>query len=594
MSAILRQTWDLETLFPGGSDSGKLAATARAVEEDLRALTEPSGWRTPSAGGQEALAARITALQSVYARLEEASSFVGCLLAQDVEDQKAKIWNGRVSELGALAATALSYLEQRLAELGDGEWERLLSEPGMREVSFALAETRTRAREKMPLEKEILVNDLSVDGYHAWSDMYDTVVGRMKIAVTKDGETRELSVGQADNALQDADRTYRAHAFEQWEGAWAREAELCAGILNHIAGFRLQVYGARGWRSVLKEPLEYNRMTEATLTAMWDAVLRNKERLVPYLQRKAKLFGVDRLDWHDVEAPLGETGRKFSYEEARAFIVRHFRAFSGDLAEFSDRCFERAWIEAEDRPGKRPGGFCTRFPVSGETRIFLTFSGQPGNVATVAHELGHAYHQFVMEGMPYFAQNYPMNVAETASTLGEMIVADAALRSAAGTAERAALLDDKLQRAVAFFMNIHARFLFETEFYERRRQGLVSAEELNALMQSAQERAFAGALGAYHPHFWASKLHFYITGAPFYNFPYTFGYLFSAGVYARALQAGPEFAGRYVQLLRETGGATVEELALRHLDADLTGADFWQAAADLILADVGEFMRATE
>jgi oligoendopeptidase F len=215
-------------------------------------------------------------------------------------------------------------------------------------------------------------------------------------------------------------------------------------------------------------------------------------------------------------------------------------------------------------------------------------------MSTLAHELGHAYHQHVMNDMPALAQEYAMNVAETASTFAEMIVSDAAVKQASTDEERLALLEDKIQRSVAFFMNIHARFLFETEFYEERQKGLVSVEKLNEMMESAQRRAYKDALGEYHPHFWASKLHFYITSVPFYNFPYTFGYLFSSGLYAAAQREGAAFEDKYIALLRDTGSMTVEELASKHLGVDLTQPDFWQSAVDLAIADVEQFLRMTE
>jgi len=187
-----------------------------------------------------------------------------------------------------------------------------------------------------------------------------------------------------------------------------------------------------------------------------------------------------------------------------------------------------------------------------------------------------------------------MNVAETASTFAELIVADSAVSSAEDPAEKLALIEDKVQRTVAFFMNIHARFLFETRFYARRQEGLVSPDELSALMEEAQREAFGGALGTAHPHFWASKLHFYLTDVPFYNFPYTFGYLFSSGIYARAAAEGPSFAPRYVALLRDTGSLTVEELAQKHLGVRLDDIAFWREAVGCCLRDVDAFMAMTE
>ena len=187
-----------------------------------------------------------------------------------------------------------------------------------------------------------------------------------------------------------------------------------------------------------------------------------------------------------------------------------------------------------------------------------------------------------------------MNVAETASTFGELLVTDAAIQNATSQKERLVLLEDKIQRSVAFFMNIHARFLFEQEFYARRKEGLVSPEELNQLMTAAQKQAYANSLGQYHPYFWASKLHFHITGTPFYNFPYTFGYLFSQGLYARGKAEGPKFAANYRNLLGDTGRMTVEDLAQKHLGVDLTKPNFWQEAVKLSLVDIEEFLRLTK
>ncbi len=596
MSATLRQTWDLESLFPGGSKSDKLRATVQALQEDLNELLPQLRAAGGAADASHALAGFILAAENISARLAEATSFVGCLQAQDVDDKLADQWNGRVNELSALDETAWTLLEGLLAKLDEPSWMELRALPDMAPIAFALHEARQIALEKLDADREILITDLAIDGYHAWENLRDAVVGRMKITVEENGEKTVLSVGQADNELDSPDRSRREAVFRAWTQSWSDEAQLCSLALNHIGGFRLHVYGHRGWEDVLQEPLRRNRMSRETLDAMWQAVDESKAALVRYLERKARLIGVDRLSWHDVEAPLttDAVAKNVTYEEARDFIVKHFASFSEDMAAFAHQCFERAWIEAEDRPGKRPGGFCTSLPVSGQTRIFLTYAGVPSSVSTLAHEIGHAYHQHVMEGMPYLAQQYAMNVAETASTLAELIVSSAALAQTQGSGSRIAMLDDKLRRSVAFLMDIHARFAFESAFYEKRRQGMLSVEELNAMMLHAQQESYRGALGEYHPEFWASKLHFYITNPPFYNFPYTFGYLFSAGVYAEGKRQGAPFAARYVDLLRDTGSMTVEDLAQKHLRADLRQPDFWRSATAVALADLEEFLRATD
>jgi len=335
-------------------------------------------------------------------------------------------------------------------------------------------------------------------------------------------------------------------------------------------------------------------MSKETLETMWAVISENKAPFVEYLERKAKLLGVEKLSWYDLDAPVGKTESKISYQEGCEFILTQFSRFGKKLTAFTEKAFKDRWIEAEDRAGKRPGGFCTSFPESDQSRIFMTYSGTPSNVSTLAHELGHAFHQYAMAGVHSLNRNYAMNVAETASTFAEMIVADASVKSAKTEEERVALLEDKIQRSVAFYMNIHARFIFETAFYEERKKGLVSTERLNDLMEAAQKEAFCDSLEEYHPEFWASKMHFYLTGVPFYNFPYTFGYLFSLGIYAQALEEGTAYEEKYISLLKDTASMTVEELAKKHLDVDLTKRDFWEKAIDLSKKDVEEFLAFTE
>lgn len=588
MLKSLNPTWDLDVLYPGGSHSPKLQDTLDVLEQDMEKVTgilklgQVNDWPM-----------LLNAVQSVEQRLSDVTAFIHCLTAQDVKDEKAKLLMGDIQQMGAAYDSLLTRLDQHLQVIPEREWRALLGQGAIRPLAYNLEERRQRAQDKLPPEQEMLVNDLSVNGYHAWDELYNTVVGRTTISFEEEGKTLELSVGQAHNKLYSENRETRERMMAHWERAWQDNAELCSTALNRLAGYRLNLYRHRGWEDVLHEPLEMNRMRSETLQTMWDVIDRSKDVFVTYLKRKADLLGITALNWHDVEAPYGHATKKMTYDEAASFIVQHFRRFSPKMADFSEMAFERRWIEAEDRAGKRPGGFCTAFPLHKETRIFMTFDGSQDNVATLAHELGHAYHQHVMGDMPQFTQNYAMNVAETASTFAEMIVADAAVEQAETTDERIALLDEKVKRGIAFFMNLHARFLFETRFYDRRRQGLVSVAELNNLMVDAQKDAFKNSLGTYHPHFWASKLHFYATDVPFYNFPYTFGYLFSYGVYAQAKQEGRGFEDKYVRLLRDTGRMRVEDLADHHLGVDITKPDFWQQSVDLTIKDAEAFLQLT-
>ncbi|MDK8639595.1 M3 family oligoendopeptidase [Niallia taxi] len=588
--------WDLEVFFPGGSSSPEftkhLEETGVKIEEFTKTVKEYA----PSDGITDRKTVRnlIDMFEGTVQKIRQAGAFVSCLQAQNMHDKDADALRGKVTELSASFQNGLTIFDGKLSQYENDQWKLLLEDEKLHELSFVLTERRTNAVQRLSEKEEMLINKLSIDGYHGWGQMYDTVVGSMQIPFEENGHVSYLSVGQAANKFSHPNREVRQKVFAEWEKAWNEKGALLSKTLNHLAGFRLNTYEMRNWDNVLKEPLEYNRMDEKTLTAMWRVISNNKKPLVEFLNRKAKLLGLEKLSWFDVDAPIGKTETKMTYQEGAEFILDHFAKFGEEMTSFAKTAFENNWIEAEDRQGKRPGGFHTYFPESAQSRIFMTYSGTPSNVSTLAHELGHGFHTYAMKDMHTLNRNYAMNVAETASTLAEMIVSDAAVKNASSEEEKLVLLEDKIQRSVALLMNIHARFIFETSFYEERRKGLVSKERLNELMVTAQKEAFGDALEEYHPSFWGSKLHFYITGVPFYNFPYTFGYLFSLGIYAKAIQEGKGYEEKYIALLKDTASMTVEELAKKHLDVDLTHDAFWESAIKVCIEDVEEFLALTK
>ncbi|ASB90713.1 M3 family oligoendopeptidase [Bacillus sonorensis] len=587
----LKDTWDLDVFFKGGSDSSDFRDYAEEIKTLLSSFQEKADALDGGKPDIGKLKDAIGLFEKIDVKIRQSQAYVGCLQAQDMADLKANVLNFEVTRLTAEFQKVLVMFDNKLADMDDADWKTVLKECS--DIAYILNERRTRVKEKLGINQETLIEELAVDGYHAWGDLYDSIIGQIQIPYEEDGKTEILSVGQANNLTSKPDRNIRRAVSKNLDHAWEQHADLFSSTLNHLAGFRLSVYQARGWDDVLKEPLAVNRMKLETLDAMWQVIIDHKKPFADYLSRKASLLGLERLDWYDVDAPIGSSAKEYSYDEAASFITSQFETFGKKLSSFSEKAFKDRWIEAENRSGKRPGGFCANFPDSGQSRIFMTYSGSASNVSTLAHELGHAFHQDVIMGVRPLNRGYAMNVAETASTFAEMIAADAALKQAGSEEEKLVLLEDKVQRSVAFFMNIHARFLFETRFYEERKNGVVSVTRLNELMEEAQREAFCGALGEYHPYFWASKLHFYITSIPFYNFPYTFGYLFSLGIYARALKEGRDFEEKYIALLKDTACMSVEDLAMKHLGADLTKRDFWEEAIQPALRDVEAFLKMT-
>lgn len=591
--------WDLESIFSGGSHSQALKNRMDRLSKEIQTYHhDVSDW-SPKEEAAKGLIDRLELAEVIDKGFGQCASFIEALQSSDVTDSQAKLLADELYQKMPEYQLATTIFSKKLGDFNETEWTTLLKNESLAQVAFRLTEIRRDGKKLLSEIEENTINRLSLDGINAWSQHYDTIVASIDIPfITTAGDTIHLSAGQAFNKMMgDPDPAVRQDLFDKWEEAWGEKEELFADTLNHLDGFRLTTQELHGITDFLEEPLEYNRLSHDTLEAMWQTIEKNKQPILDFLTRKAQLFGKEKMDWQDQDAPIllgNMEERTFSFDEAAEFIIKNFQKFSPKMASFAKMAFEKAWIEAEDRPGKRPGGYCTGLPETEESRIFMTFGNSINEVSTIAHELGHAFHSSVMWDLPTLNQDYAMNVAETASTFAELVVADATLKGAKTKEEKINLLDAKMQNATAMFLNIHTRFIFESNFYKARQKGLVSTKQINEMMLAAQKESYQDSLNSYHPHFWAAKLHFFIDDVPFYNFPYTFGYLFSLGIYAYANEKGSNFEDDYIALLRDTASMTTEELAKKHLGVDLTKPDFWQAGINQVVKDIEKFLDLTE
>ncbi len=588
--------WELDSIFPGGSASPEFRKFCDAIRGDLEKLAA-SVKALPAMLNDSSRAPWIAAIlefQRLGAHIEMARSFAHCLTSQNVKDDPAHALEGEVDNYIASWLNLRTGFEASFAGHSDVEWEKLTADGQVAEIKFPLDEMRRMAKHKMPPQLEALAQELAVNGYHGWSRLYDKISGEIAVEFAESGTVETMSVGQLSNKFQNPDRDVRRRAFETFEKIWATEASVCASVLNSQAGFRLALYRNRGWKSALVEPLMLNRSQQETLDAMWSAVKSVIPDLKRYTDAKKKLMGTDKFCWYDQFAPVGHLDLEFTYDQAANFIVKHLGSFSEEMAKFSRMAIDKRWIEAEDRAGKADGAYCTGLNLKGESRVFMTYSNDYSSMSTLAHELGHAYHQWVLKDTPQLATEYPMGLAETASIFNELRVGSAALQEVSDRQGKLLLIDQELQGTLILFCNIYTRYLFDRRFYEERAGGIVGKNRLDEMMLAAQKEAFGEILDpkeGYHPLFWASKLHFFITDVPFYNFPYTMGFLFAGGVYERAEQEGKGFAKKYRSLLEDTGKMTTEQVAKKHLGVDLTKDEFWRLAVQRATARIDEFVQ---
>lgn len=594
-------TWDLDSIFPGGSHSKELQDKLVVIEEDVKAYFKLNDSWEPASDKPHYQTFQTLIAQSeiITKAISQTASFINAVQSADVTNTHAPIVRNQIAQLSSQYAIIQTSVIKKLAAISDEDFGALIKLEAFENLAFALTETREKGNRLLSEAEESMLSKLSQDGFHAWSNHYDTLVSYIKIPFeAADGSIQELSAGQAMNRMySDSDPAVRQQLFVKWEEAWASYAPLFAETLNHLQGFRLEDYKLHGSTDFMEEPLRYNRIEKETLDAMWQAITNHKQPYLDFLNRKAALMGKEKLAWYDVDAPVSVgdfKARTFTYDEAVDFIVENFAKFGPTLAQFAQDLVENGWVEAEDRAGKRPGGYCTSIPESKESRIFMTFTGSASDMSTLAHEIGHAFHSYTMWDLPTMNTRYAMNVAETASTFAETIVSSATVDAAESDEEKISLLNTKLENATAMFLNIHARFLFEQAFYTERQKGLVSAERLSELMVDAQKEAFQNQLSEYHPHFWASKLHFFIDNVPFYNFPYTFGFLFSLSIFAEYQKNPAGFEEKYMALLKDTAVMKTEDLVMKHLGKDIRSLAFWEQGLAIMEKDVHTFLALTE
>ena len=586
--------WKLDTLFSGSSDSEELAEliaqTKYGIEECLESVSELD--LTSAHSAETVVASLLRDLGCIQNAVSQLNSFVVCLLAENPANKKAVSLQGQISSIKARSNSLLQNFQQQLAETDPSVWKRLLEAESLKDYRFVLNEWRTHASSGLSGSEEALISNLMIDGYHAWNDLYRSIINNLRVEI--DGSEEQFSIGQAVNLRSHADQKIRKNAFIALENTWITQQDTMARILNHITGFRLQVDQKRGIANSLAQPLRDNRMSEETLRAMWRVVERHKPAFVDYLDHKAQMAGKEQMPSYDFWAPYQEKDIAIDFQQGADFVLQQFHQFGPELETFARTAFEKGWVEAANRPGKSATAFCAGFPLSGESRVFLTFDGSMTNLLTMAHEIGHAFHNHALKPVAPLNRKYGMSTAETASTFAEMIVLDAAIEQTDDNDEKLVLLDEKIKRSVMNFMNLHARFLFEERLYEARKGGMLSAERLNEMMEEALAEAYSGSMSDLPVHSWVSTPHFYITSSPFYNFPYTFGYLFAISIYAKAKEQGTDFEKRYLALLRDTGSMTVEDLAMKHLGEDITQESFWEQGMALCLKDTEEFIRLSE
>ena len=541
--------------------------------------------RQPTADDAAAADAVITAFNSVAEANSILGAYVYATVSTDTRHERAQ---GLLSELEVLDAN-LSPLTARLAEwvasLGADALAKLSDQA--REHLGPLRRLQARAEHQMSESEEHLYAELSTTGSSSWGRLQGDITSQLKASVALPDGAKELPMAAIRGMASNPDVRVRKAAYDAEMQAWPTIGTPCAAAMNAIKGETNSVNRRRNWASPLDASLYANSVSRPTFDAMQSAIHASLSDFRRWLRVKGQLNGdKNGVSWWNLMAPLSFAPSNISWDEGVQLVRGAFGAYSDRLAGLVDRSLNEKWIDAEPREGKVGGAFCMSF-VDDRSLVLLNWSGSVDSAQTTAHELGHAYHNTQLAHRTPMQRNLPMALAETASIFCETLVVEEGLSRLHGN-ERLALLDVDLQGAAQVVVDIHSRFLFESEVFARRQRRTLGVSEFNELMGDAQNNAYGDGIdqSTAHPYMWILKPHYY--GSHFYNWPYTYGLLFGLGLYAQYQQDPDRFRGGYDDLLSRAGMDSAEQLGAA-FGLDVTKEDFWTASLDVLRARMRDY-----
>ncbi len=578
--------WDLSVIYKSFEDEAFLR-DMDAITPMIHAINETIKSPLDELVLLETAVTQLTQLMDI---LEKIANYANLTLAVDAEHAAAAKAYDKLLQLYVEAQQTMSAFSRHLGKVENLD-ELIDQSLILKANAFALQSSKERALHQIDAAVEPWFLQLSLSGGEAFSQLRDKLDATHTVSFK--GEEIPLSAARAKAYNPDA--AIRKEAYQAEIASYEKMALPMSYCLNSIKAEAETLSKAKGFDSVLAMTLFDSNMDKETLDAMWTAISEFLPDFRRYMQAKATLLGHEKgLPFYDLFAPVGKTEKTYTIEEALAILVAAFGQFNPDMADFIANAFENGWIDMYPKKGKSGGAFCAGLHSLGISRILSNFAGSFSDISTLAHELGHAWHNHCMKALPSLMTDYPMPLAETASIFNETMLTHQALKNA-DPDFAFALLEGELMEATQTVVDIYSRFLFESEVIETRKDHTMSVEELKAAMLSAQEKAYGDGLNQdlRHPFMWACKSHYYSAQMNFYNFPYAFGLLFGKGVFAQYLEKGEAFVPEYNRLLSICGSDNVANVAAS-VGIDVRSVEFWRSSLNVIKDSVDRFVALCE
>ncbi len=582
----MNKEWSLEILYKG-YDSPEFRADMKAAEAAVEEFNETAKHLNEKPA-KEALLGMIGVMERSGELFSKLFSF--CSLSQSVNtsDEKASAFMGKLMDRYSAMTKARTVFEKYVSAIENLD-EIIASDEKLTDYGFMLRNIKADSRYLLSEDVEEAMSLYDISGGSAWSDLQSYLTS----TVTADFRGEKLNLSAIRNKAYDPDPAVRREAYEAELACYDKIKDSVAFSLNSI---KLQVMNEcrlRGFDSPLSQVLHYSRMKRETLDALFTAMQEYMPMFREYLKAKGEALGhKNGCPWYDMFAPMGANDKTYTVEDARDYLLNTFAGFDKDLHDMVERAFNESWIDFYPREGKVGGAFCAGVRSAKQSRVLTNFDGSFSDVVTLAHELGHAFHNLNIEDLRPLNDDYSMPVAETASTFNEHVVMDAAIEAASDPREKLALIESQLMDTTQIIVDIYSRYLLESGVFEKRSDEFMFPDALCEMMLDAQKRAYGDGLDPeyLHPYMWLCKSHYYSSGLSFYNWPYAFGGLFARGLYAKYKAEGASFVKKYRELLRATPVTTVEDTAMI-AGIDITDPDFWRMSLVSYRDKIDEFKR---
>lgn len=580
----MKTEWNLSILYQGLDDPA-YEADMTAMEEANHKLHET----VEKASGlplKERVESLLLCLEDYNRLMLRLSDYQGLCLSVNAEDGKMMSEESRLMKIYSSGAADSTAAQRILGEIPD--IDALAAESSLvKEYSYFLKQAKKQCSHLLSDNVEAMISAMDMTGGSAWGNLQSYLTSTVKV----DYDGRQVTLSEIRNLAYSPDPAVRKSAYEAELACYEKIQDAVAFSLNNIKNQVTMLCEKKGYASPLDLTLEQAQMSRQTLDAMMEAITEYLPVFRKYLRKKGEKLGYHNgLPWFELFAPLGSADKSYTLEECRDYLLNCFGAFTPDLADMMKEAFDNEWIDFYPRNGKSGGAFCAGLMDYKQSRILTNYDGTFGAVDTLAHELGHAFHNRQLENERILNRDYPMPVAETASTFNEVFLGSYALKQASSDEERLALLENDLREKVQCIVDIYSRYLFETAVFEKSQSQFLMAADLKELMLDAQDKAYGDGLDPdyRHPYMWVCKSHYYSSGLSFYNFPYAFGNLFAQGLYALYLKEGDTFVANYKEMLRTTSIHSIEEDGAQ-LGIDLTRKEFWEASLQMMAEEIEEF-----